>query len=468
MEFVTFTFELLEKEHLQTIREIGRQLGVKAPTAVKSKQKLIQDIIDVQSGKVLPVPESKRGAPPKMRPDLSRFYRDEDNFYYGFDETHKSKGLTFNDSSIIVEGILEIHKEGYGFLRAKNFTGGKEDAFVPAQVIKRFSLRRGDKVKGVAKPNPDKDAPMLKEVTRINDLEPDPTYERPDFEKFVACYPQTRLTLADGNQKTSNRIIDLFAPIGMGQRSLIVAPPKTGKTTLIKEIASAIERNFYMTQVFVLLVDERPEEVTELRRALRSDVIYSTFDEGEERHVRVTELVFNRAKRMAEQGYNVVILMDSLTRLARAYNTVGESSGKTLSGGVDPFALQGAKRIFGSARNLEEGGSLTIISTALVETESRMDEVIFEEFKGRGNMEIRLSRDLAEKRVFPAIDVNKSGTRKEELLLSEQELEASRKLRRFLANRKDATEILIEMMERTKDNAELIEKVDQFIEEYQK
>ena len=254
----------------------------------------------------------------------------------------------------------------------------------------------------------------------------------------------------------------------MGQRALIVAPPKTGKTTLIKQLASAIEVNRYKPKVIVLLVDERPEEVTEISRAIESPVIYSTFDEGEEKHVRVTELVFNRAKRMVEQGDDVVVLMDSLTRLARAYNTVCESSGKTLSGGIDPIALQGVKRIFGSARNIDGGGSLTIISTALIETESKMDEVIFEEFKGRGNMEIRLSRDLAEKRIFPAIDVNKSGTRKEELLLKEQELLACRKLRKFLANRKDATEILIEMMEKTKNNQELVTKVDQLIEEYQK
>lgn len=469
MEFIKFTKEILEKELLATVRELGREIGVKAPAAVKSKQELIQSILNIQSGKEEPVPRNKRGAPPKTRIDISRFLIAEIPEDMEFPQFRVSNKIEFHDSHEISEGVLEIHKDGYGFVRVKNYESSKEDVHVNSQLIRKYNLRRGDLLKVVIQRKSEKEAPTAQDVITINFRTPEELGgKRVLFEDLVPCHPIKRITLENDFGGISSRCIDLFCPIGFGQRGLVVAPPKTGKTTLLKEIARSIECRYPATKVIVLLIDERPEEVTDFKREIMSEVVYSTFDEGEDHHIRVAELVLNRAKRMVEHGNDVVILLDSITRLARAYNTQVESSGKTLSGGLDPVALQGPKRFLGAARKVEHGGSLTIIATALVETESRMDEVIFEEFKGTGNMELRLSRSLSESRVFPAIDLYKSGTRKDELLLTQEELGAVSKLRKILSQSKDATENLLEMMKRTKNNQEFISKLDAWLEIYNK
>ena len=372
--------------------------------------------------------------------------------------------------SIIVEGVLEQHMCGYGFLRVNNYENSKNDAYVSIQNIKKFNLRRGDKVKAIVKVIRDGDSAALQDVVAINDLDPKLFLKRNNFDDLIPYYPTERIKLErdDREDDIAIRCIDLFSPIGMGQRGLIVAPPKTGKTTLLKKIAQSIEKNYPGIKLIVLLIDERPEEVTDIKRSVKGEVVFSTFDECAEHHIRAAELVVNRAKRLVEVGQHVVILMDSITRLARAYNNTIESSGKTLSGGLDPTAMYGPKRFFGAARNIEGGGSLTILSTALVDTGSRMDDVIYEEFKGTGNMEIHLSRELSERRIFPAIDLYKSGTRREELLLNEKELSTVYKLRQVLSERDDATDTLIEMMNKTKNNDDLSSKIDVWMKLYQK
>ena len=335
--------------------------------------------------------------------------------------------------------------------------------------IKKYKLRRGDKIKAKVKFVRENDLAALQEVVLINDLDPDLFLNRSNFDDLLPCYPTERLKLESGDGcELAIRCIDLFAPLGMGQRGLIVAPPKTGKTTLLKMIAQSIEKNYKDVKLIVLLIDERPEEVTDIKRSVNGEVVFSTFDENPEHHVRAAELVINRAKRLVEVGSNVVVLLDSITRLARAYNVTVESSGRTLSGGLDPVSLQGPKRFFGAARNIENGGSLTILSTALIDTGSRMDDVIYEEFKGTGNMEIHLSRELSERRIFPAIDLYKSGTRKEELLLTEKEMDTAIKLRKVLFERPDATDSLLEMLKKTKNNADLTKKLDAWLKLYQK
>ena len=324
-------------------------------------------------------------------------------------------------------------------------------------------------MRGVAKVIREGESPSLQAVIAINDLEPKLFLRRAYFDDLTPYYPTQRIKLETGEGgDIAIRCIDLFSPLGMGQRGLIVAPPKTGKTTLLKKIAQSIEKNYPQIKLIMLLIDERPEEVTDMKRSVSGEVVFSTFDENAEHHVRAAELVINRAKRLVEVGQNVVILMDSITRLARAYNNIVESSGKTLSGGLDPAAMYGPKRFFGAARNIEDGGSLTILSTALIDTGSRMDDVIYEEFKGTGNMEIHLSRELSEKRIFPAIDLYKSGTRKEELLLSERELSAVYKLRKILAEREDATDSLLEMMKKAKSNDDFLSKLDVWLKLYGK
>ncbi len=370
-----------------------------------------------------------------------------------------------------VEGVLEQHVQGYGFLRVNNYENSRDDAYVSIQNIKKYNLRRGDKVKAkVRKSSKEGDSAALQEVISINDLDPKLFLKRNNFDDLVPYYPTERIKLeTDGTgDDIAIRCIDLFSPVGFGQRGLIVAPPKTGKTTLLKKIAQSIEKNYKDVKLIVLLIDERPEEVTDIKRSVSGEVVFSTFDEYMGHHIRAAELVVNRAKRLVEVGQNVVILMDSITRLARAYNNTVESSGKTLSGGLDPMAMQGPKRFFGAARNIENGGSLTILSTALVDTGSRMDDVIYEEFKGTGNMEIHLSRELSEKRIFPAIDLYKSGTRKDELLLNNAEQAAVYKLRKFLSERNDATDTLIGMMEKSKNNEDLMKKLDVWLNLYRK
>lgn len=366
---------------------------------------------------------------------------------------------------IEVEGILSISGENKGdfcgFVHRNNYLPGEEDAYVPGQMIRRLGLRRGDKIKGLAVPAKGKDKySPLKKVLSVNDVEipEDSDFEiirkRKRFEQLTAIYPNERLTLETGAEDLSCRIIDLFSPIGKGQRGMIVSPPKAGKTILLQKVANAITANNPKCKVIVLLIDERPEEVTDMQRSIKGEVVYSTFDKRPENHVRVTELVLERAMRLVELDEDVVILLDSMTRLARAYNLTINPTGRTLSGGLDPGSLYGPKRFFGAARNIENGGSLTIISTALVETGSRMDEVIFEEFKGTGNMEVVLDRKLADRRVYPAIAVEKSGTRREDLLLTPEELESVWLTRKVIADVDTiaAAEAVINFMKRTSSN----------------
>ncbi len=459
--------EVLEDRHLSVLRELGRYIGVKAP-AGKNKEQLIESILAIQNNEVEPVEASKRGAPPKINVDISEFLEPLGDFCDTVKET--SSKILFSDSEYEVEGVLEQHVTGYGFLRVNNYENSAEDVYISSSNIKRYNLRRGDKIKAYAKRNNNGSSDAVQRVVEINGLEPELYLHRENFDDLVPCYPTYRVKLeTDGMvNPVAVRIIDLFAPIGFGQRGLIVAPPKTGKTTLLKFIAQSIDRNYPNVKLILLLIDERPEEVTDMKRSVRGEVVFSTFDESAEHHIRAAELVLNRAKRLVEVGKDVVILMDSITRLTRAYNSVVESSGKTLSGGLDPNAMHGPKRFFGAARNIEKGGSLTIISTALIETGSRMDDVIFEEFKGTGNMEVHLSRELSERRVFPAIDIYKSGTRKEDLLLSDKELSASTKLRRLLKDRVDSTDALLDMMEKTCNNSEFFSKLDEWIKIYNK
>ena len=370
------------------------------------------------------------------------------------------------------EGVLEICQDGYGFLRSKNYEQGEGDAYIAAPKIRKAGLRKGDYVKATAKKLAENRPLNVQEIISVNGMDPALAFKRPAFESLVPIYPDERfrLELATSAADFAIRAIDLVAPIGKGQRAMIVSPPKAGKTTLLKKIANSISINYPEAHLMVLLVDERPEEVTDMQRSIRGEVVYSTFDEMPEHHTKAAELVLERAKRLVELGKDVVILMDSLTRLARAYNLTITPTGRTLSGGIDPGSLYAPKRFFGAARNIENGGSLTIIATALVDTGSRMDDVIYEEFKGTGNMEIHLDRRLSEKRIFPAIDLNRSGTRREELLLEQKELEGIWAVRKMLSagDVQEATENLIQMMMRTKTNREFIEQLRLQIAKLQK
>lgn len=367
-----------------------------------------------------------------------------------------------NEGDEIVEGVLEVLPDGYGFLRGENYLSTPKDVYISPVQIRRFKLDKGDKIKGIArKPGDGEKFPALIYVGEVNGEAPEKAYRRTKFDDLIPIYPEEKIKLETIPEEYSMRIIDLICPIGKGQRGMIVAPPKVGKTTLLKKIAKSISKNNPEIELIVLLIDERPEEVTDMKRSINGDVIYSTFDELPEHHVKVAEMVLERAKRLVEQGKDVVILLDSITRLARAYNLVVPSSGKTLSGGFDPSALHKPKKFFGAARNIENGGSLTILATALVETGSRMDDVIFEEFKGTGNMEVHLDRSLSEKRIFPAININKSGTRREEKLLSKEELEAVFNLRKALSSKSasEVTEQLISLIMSTKNDAEFVQKI---------
>lgn len=361
-----------------------------------------------------------------------------------------------------VEGILEIQEENnFGFLRFSNFLTSEKDIYVSPTQIRRFNLKTGDKIRCITRlPKEGERFGALLYVLTVNGDEPGRAIRRPDFDDLTPVFPYERLRLEDGTRDLSMRLIDIVAPIGKGQRGLIVAPPKAGKTVLLKKVANAIEKNYPDVELIVLLVDERPEEVTDMKRSLiGGEVIYSTFDELPAHHVKVAEMVLARAQRLVEHGKDVVILLDSITRLARAYNMVVPASGRTLSGGLDPGALHRPKKFFGAARKMEEGGSITILATALVETGSRMDEVIFEEFKGTGNMELHLDRKLSEKRIFPAISLNKSGTRREDLLMDQEEMEAIWAMRRAMANRPtaDVTEEIVENLAHTRSNKDFIQ-----------
>ncbi len=370
------------------------------------------------------------------------------------------KARTVKDGLLFAQGVLEILPDGYGFLRPFDYLPSQDDIYVSPSQIRRFDLRTGDRVAGQVRAPKDSERYFaLLRVETVNGLNPELSQERIHFAALTPIYPQQRITMETKPNLLSARLIDLIAPLGKGQRGLIVAPPKAGKTTLIKEIANSITQNYPEIELLVLLIDERPEEVTDMERSVRGEVLSSTFDQPPENHVKVAEMVLERAKRLVEHKKDVVILLDSITRLARAYNLIVPPSGRTLSGGVDPSALHKPKRFFGAARNIEEGGSLTILATALVDTGSRMDDVIFEEFKGTGNMELILDRKLSDRRIFPAIDIQRSGTRKEELLLSKDELELMWLFRKQMANLTvaDAVDRLSDSLSKTKSNRQLLE-----------
>ncbi len=369
------------------------------------------------------------------------------------------------EGHIFAEGVLEILPDGYGFLRSPdyNYLPGPDDIYVSPSQIRKFDLKTGDTISGnVRPPHEGEKYFALVKIEAINFESPEETRNKILFDNLTPLYPQERVRMETTGESTSGRVMDLLTPIGKGQRGLIVAPPRTGKTVLLQSIANSITTNHPEVALIVLLIDERPEEVTDMQRSVKGEVISSTFDEPAARHVQVAEMVIEKAKRLVEHKRDVVILLDSITRLARAYNTIVPPSGKVLSGGVDSNALQRPKRFFGAARNIEEGGSLTIIATALVDTGSRMDEVIFEEFKGTGNMEIILDRKLVDKRVFPAIDIQRSGTRKEELLIPKEDLQRIWVLRKVLnpLSPVEAMELLVDRLSKTRNNAEFLLKMN--------
>ena len=437
----------LEELSLTELREKAKDAGIKSATKFK-KDELIsilkEENVDVD--KVAEEPEEEKKE---------------------FKEVITKEGYKLtSEGDEVVEGILEVLPDGYGFLRGENYLPTPKDVYVSPIQIKRFRLDTGDIVRGIKRtPKEGEKFPALIFVGAVNGEHPENAMKRRSFDDLTPIYPQERIKLETSQNEYTMRIMDLLCPIGKGQRGMIVAPPKAGKTTILKKIANSITANNPDLELIVLLIDERPEEVTDMKRSIKGDVIYSTFDELPEHHVKVAEMVLERGKRLVEQHKDVVILLDSITRLARAYNLVVPASGRTLSGGLDPAALHKPKRFFGAARNTEDAGSLTILATALVETGSRMDDVIFEEFKGTGNMEVHLDRSLSEKRIFPAIDINKSGTRKEELLLSKEELDTIFALRKTMSNMntQEMTEQIMEQIVTTKNNAEFLERVNIFL-----
>ncbi len=473
----------LEKRSIYDLRQIGRAVGVKRP-ADMNKEPLIGCILDIAECKSAPVPRSAKGAPPKSDAFDKEVVALVDRckaFYGGViaeypDEEKKPEEdapvdfsvnsvSEYDDDEKVYTGILEF-SDKFWFLRTHNFevtSGG--DVFVHTSFVNRFRLREGDFITCKAKRRKEGECPGATYIISVNGVRPDMLNPRAVFERLVPCYPDERYTLERRGGTLTDRVIDLFSPIGKGQRALIVSPPKAGKTTILKDIACAITDNYPETCVIVLLIDERPEEVTDIRRTVNgAQVVYSTFDKGEHHHIHAATLALEHAKRLVEAGKDVVILMDSITRLTRAYNSV-TNSGRMLSGGLDPQALIEPRKFFGAARNIEDGGSLTIIATALIDTGSRLDDVIYEEFKSAGNMEIVLSRELAERRVFPAIDIKASGARKEELLLSEGELSLSYRLRQMLG-KQFGNESLYSMINKTETNAELCERADEWLKIY--
>jgi transcription termination factor rho len=440
--------ENLESYTLVELRQFAKEKGIKNVSKLK-KEELIEYLTNIQG-------ETTSQSEEEVSTEIPKKEENVDN-NTGYKVT--------NEEDEIVEGILEVLPDGYGFLRGENYLSTPKDVYISPIQIRRFKLDKGDKIKGIARlPKEGEKFPALIYVGEVNGEAPEKAYRRVKFDDLIPIYPNERIRLETTPDEYSMRIIDLMCPIGKGQRGMIVAPPKVGKTTLLKKIANSISVNNPEIELIVLLIDERPEEVTDMKRSIKGDVIYSTFDELPEHHVKVAEMVLERAKRLTEQKKDVVILLDSITRLARAYNLVVPSSGKTLSGGFDPSALHKPKKFFGAARNIENGGSLTILATSLIETGSRMDDVIFEEFKGTGNMEVHLDRALSEKRIFPAININKSGTRREELLLSKEELETVFALRKALSTMPmaDVTEQLIDQMIATKNNEEFLKRTSYF------
>lgn len=454
-----FSREQLQDKNLFELREIARENRVQSPTKL-NKEELISQIVEASSQsvkglKIRPVsrPSKLVDAPRRnAQNDVPEKAAESINEIMAVDETCEER-----------EGILEIHPDGYGFIRVRNCEHSEKDVYVSAIKIRKAGLRQGDMIKGIVKVAYDNKPAALLIINTVNGVPAEELRKRPRFDDLVPIYPDERLKLENARSKNDFAIreIDLIAPIGKGQRGMIVSPPKAGKTTLLKKIANSISENYPDVTLMVLLIDERPEEVTDMQRSIKGEVVYSTFDEMPEHHTKAAELLLSRAKRLVENGKDVVILMDSLTRLARAYNLTIPPTGRTLSGGIDPGALHSPKSFFGSARNIENGGSLTIIATALVDTGSRMDDVIYEEFKGTGNMEIHLDRKLSEKRIFPAIDLNRSGTRREDLLLSQDELEGVWTMRKILSSgdTESAAENLLQMLVKTSSNAEFIEQL---------
>jgi len=493
-----YTVQELERLSIFDVRALAKDYGVTSPTK-HNKAELVDLIYKISNGLMEPPQPPRHGRPPKSRltnPNVKALKAEsetakresaaKDDFIPTFktrevsgteigytEERHYPKTVLRDDANLFVrEGYLEVYPENYGFLRVKPGECNEKDAYVGSANIRKFGLRRGDYVVATCKKGIDENKPApLIDVISVNGERADSVRNRPNFDHLTPIYPNTRLRLEVANQprEYAMRCIDLVSPIGKGQRGIIVSPPKAGKTTLLKMIAGSITKNYPDVVLKVLLIDERPEEVTDMQRSINGEVVYSTFDELPEHHTKTAEMLLERCKRIVETGKDVVILLDSLTRLARAYNLTIPPTGRTLSGGLDPGALHSPKRFFGSARNLEanpdknfKGGSLTIIATALIETGSRMDDVIFEEFKGTGNMEIHLDRKLSEKRIFPAIDLAKSSTRKEEMLLTSEELEGTWGIRKMLSNtdNADATENLIGMIVKTATNKEFITQLN--------
>lgn len=425
---------LLEDKPLKELQEMATEAGLKGVSKMK-KQEIIENLLGEGNGQT-----AASEQPAEVR-----------------EEGGEAEVMN------VKEGVLDILADGYGFLRTHGYLPGEGDIYVSNSQIRRFHLRRGDKVSGQVRPpkNTEKFSALLR-IDGVNGEDPEKARTRAYFETLTPIYPLEQFKMETDPKNFTGRIIDLVSPVGKGQRGLIVSPPKAGKTTILKQIANSITDNHPEVEMLVLLVDERPEEVTDMERSIKGDVVSSTFDMPSENHIQVAELVLERAKRLAEHKRDVVILLDSITRLARAYNLTVPTSGRILSGGVDSTALYPPKHFFGAARNIEHGGSLTIIATALVDTGSRMDEVIFEEFKGTGNMEIHLDRRMADKRVFPAIDVEKSGTRKEELLLNPEEAQNIWKLRRILhaLEPAQALEILIAKIKETKSNSDFLKEIE--------
>ena len=462
---------------LVNLKEIAKEKGIKNISKLK-KSELIEELVKITPNKIEKngVILTEKIAPKNRNIEASihidenvnnEAYASDSRYRYNVTEEEKEEKkerlkVMINESNSS-KGVLEIQENNsFGFLRCNNYLTGENDIYVSPSQIRRFNLRTGDEVEG--KVREAKDGEKFKAllfVEKVNGESPDKAIGRKNFENLTPIYPNERLHLeTDNGRDLSSRLMDFMCPIGKGQRGIIVAPPKAGKTTLLKRIAQNISKNYPDIKLIVLLIDERPEEVTDMKRSINGDVIYSTFDEEPQNHAKVSQMVLERAKRMVEQGKDVVILMDSITRLSRAYNLTITPTGRTLSGGLDPGALLMPKKFFGAARNVEEGGSLTILATALVETGSRMDDMIFEEFKGTGNMEVHLDRRLQERRIFPAIDIYKSGTRKEDLLLSDEEKEVAFAIRRNMnrdGNIESITETLINMLSKTKNNKEFME-----------
>lgn len=485
MENKNLNFDVLNNMNLLELRELARTLGVSSPTILK-KEELIKQTLGLINGEIEPGKKSRRGRPPKQIKGVEQVLK----AIKGEDEVETTSLPTPTPTVVRVrdnppkfdidsepevtaereeeelterEGVLEIHNDGYGFLRADNYEPGENDVYISNPQIKKFALKRGDMIRGKVKSVTNNRYDAVVKIVAVNGIPVEKLSRRRQFEELVPIYPKERLGLETKNASdVAIRLIDLLSPIGKGQRAMIVSPPKAGKTTLLKKIAHSISVNYPEVHLIVLLIDERPEEVTDMQRSIKGDVIYSTFDELPEHHIKVAEMVLERAQRLVEQKKDVVILLDSITRLARAYNLTIPPTGRTLSGGLDPGALHKPKRFFGSARNIEFGGSLTIIATALIDTGSRMDDVIYEEFKGTGNMELHLDRKLSEKRIFPALDINRSGTRREELLLSQRELEAIWAIRKAMSNMGTAevTEMIVNRLMQTKTNDEFISGIN--------